>query len=652
MRILSCYVAGFGRLVEQRFDFTQNPTVIKADNGWGKTTLAAFLESMLFGLDASRNKSLSENPRVKYEPWSGGAFGGSLVFEVGGEKYRIERSFGKTPSADNAKIYDKNNMLFYGFGDRAERLGEALFGVDRESYRKTAYIPQGEAWDTGMPQSLKSRLTALLSVDERAGGARGDAVARLDEAERALRAKRRPAKGKLDEIDERLETLRKERLQCQEAKGQAGLAQGEIARYDMQLAELDKEIQAVFKRLGNCPRQGERAAQEELRATLNQAQAEIERLEYFFGGNDPAALSTEEVQEDVVRFYAQTEGAGTRSNNKKRGKRWLSAAGFIVGLAAAAFGGAILQSNPLTGILLLFLGGAGALSAIFPSMWKKGKRGKNKETQTRESELDVAAIEGRIRAFFGRFRFEEIYDYRAALSTLKEKQAQYFAAVERAQRCEEKLSVFTARFEEERRVEPLDEGALNAQKAVLEQEKTRLMEVRGRALAALAIQEERANRESEYAGEETRLFEEKTRLEKRLTAIRAAREILVRARENTAARFLQPVEKNCRKYAEILRGDGKRSNLIFTAEGNPVLEENGSLRQKEYYSVGLQELYGLSTRLALFEAVFVKETPPLVLDDPFVNLDDRKTEKAKVLLKELSKQYQIVYFTCKTERSL
>ncbi len=55
---------------------------------------------------------------------------------------------------------------------------------------------------------------------------------------------------------------------------------------------------------------------------------------------------------------------------------------------------------------------------------------------------------------------------------------------------------------------------------------------------------------------------------------------------------------------------------------------------------------------ALVDAIFNQEKPVLILDDPFVNLDDEKTEKAKKLVKELTKRYQVLYLTCKKERRL
>ena len=117
-----------------------------------------------------------------------------------------------------------------------------------------------------------------------------------------------------------------------------------------------------------------------------------------------------------------------------------------------------------------------------------------------------------------------------------------------------------------------------------------------------------------------------------------------------AMRYLEPVEKRVREYAQIL---GFPFGAVqFSAEGTPLIQENGCTRQSDYYSTGLQELLWFCIRLALAETLFVKELPPLIFDDPFVNLDDDKTARAKALLKTLSSRFQIVYCTCKNERRL
>ena len=57
-------------------------------------------------------------------------------------------------------------------------------------------------------------------------------------------------------------------------------------------------------------------------------------------------------------------------------------------------------------------------------------------------------------------------------------------------------------------------------------------------------------------------------------------------------------------------------------------------------------------RLSLIDSLYGEERPFLVLDDPFVNLDGEKLERAKEMLRELSRDTQIIYLTCHESRSI
>ena len=57
-------------------------------------------------------------------------------------------------------------------------------------------------------------------------------------------------------------------------------------------------------------------------------------------------------------------------------------------------------------------------------------------------------------------------------------------------------------------------------------------------------------------------------------------------------------------------------------------------------------------RLALSDALFEGERSFMILDDPFVNLDDAHTAQALKLLRELSEDRQIIYLVCNTSRIL
>ena len=54
MRLLRCHIENFGVLSGFDYEFESGLTVICRENGFGKSTLAAFLKAMFYGLPRTR----------------------------------------------------------------------------------------------------------------------------------------------------------------------------------------------------------------------------------------------------------------------------------------------------------------------------------------------------------------------------------------------------------------------------------------------------------------------------------------------------------------------------------------------------------------------------------------------------------------------
>ena len=50
--------------------------------------------------------------------------------------------------------------------------------------------------------------------------------------------------------------------------------------------------------------------------------------------------------------------------------------------------------------------------------------------------------------------------------------------------------------------------------------------------------------------------------------------------------------------------------------------------------------------------MYKENSPFIILDDPFTSLDKEHMEKMQLLMKELSKDRQIIYFTCHSSRKI
>ena len=140
MKLLSCYVENFGKLSDFSMEFTEGINIIEQSNAWGKSTLAAFLKAMFYGLDAKKDPKAFEKERNIYRPWQGGTFGGWVDFEIEGKAYRISRSFGKTEKTDSFQLFDLNTNL--ESTDYTEEIGQELFDLDSTSFRRSILIGQ------------------------------------------------------------------------------------------------------------------------------------------------------------------------------------------------------------------------------------------------------------------------------------------------------------------------------------------------------------------------------------------------------------------------------------------------------------------------------------------------------------------------------
>lgn len=126
--------------------------------------------------------------------------------------------------------------------------------------------------------------------------------------------------------------------------------------------------------------------------------------------------------------------------------------------------------------------------------------------------------------------------------------------------------------------------------------------------------------------------------------------MLEKARENLQSSYLGPVRTAFRDYMQRLLGEnGER--ILLTPDLQVQLERFGQSREMAYFSAGQNDAVMLCMRFALVDALFTGEKPFVILDDPFVNLDDEHTAEALHMLKELAKDRQIVYLVCNSSRS-
>lgn len=133
--------------------------------------------------------------------------------------------------------------------------------------------------------------------------------------------------------------------------------------------------------------------------------------------------------------------------------------------------------------------------------------------------------------------------------------------------------------------------------------------------------------------------------------IKATREGLERADKNLRERYVEPIKKRFVKYAETIErtlGENIEIKEDFTVE----FDRSGKLRKDKHLSAGEKTACALCMRLALVDNLFESEQPFIVMDDPFVHLDEGHFACVASVVRELSKDRQIVYFTCHESRKI
>lgn len=104
MRLIDLHIDGFGKFHDLDLRFAEGMNILYGHNEAGKSTLHAFLQAMLYGLERRPGVGSAAKLHKKYRPWDAPErFGGTLRLAHEGQVYRIVRDFNADDlSADGA----------------------------------------------------------------------------------------------------------------------------------------------------------------------------------------------------------------------------------------------------------------------------------------------------------------------------------------------------------------------------------------------------------------------------------------------------------------------------------------------------------------------------------------------------------------------
>lgn len=137
--------------------------------------------------------------------------------------------------------------------------------------------------------------------------------------------------------------------------------------------------------------------------------------------------------------------------------------------------------------------------------------------------------------------------------------------------------------------------------------------------------------------------------QKKYEYVSIAKKKLELAKEMMTAKYADPIFQAFSQYYEMISGI-KANHFHIDANTAVTVDELGKQRDTNALSSGYRDLIGICLRIAFADAMYQEEKPPLIMDDPFTNLDDKKVNAGRELVEKLAEKYQIIYFTCSASR--
>ncbi len=743
MRLVTCHVENFGKLSDLTVSFT-DPSGIHVfceENGWGKSTLAAFIKVMFFGFDNAGKRSEIDNERKRYKPWQGGVYGGQITFEADGSTYLMSRVFGAKENQDEFVLRDADTLL--ESDDFSERIGEELFQIDSASFSRSIYISQ-LGCKTAATDSIGAKIGNLtehtddLNHYEMAEKKIADRLNALSETRKTgllYKQKGQIAQYEqeikngeaLDASMEELVRLKESlRRSCAERKEEQGVLSNRLksASEKKDLAVQHNEYRHLCEAVSGKKRvwQQKRAffpgripAVEEIDRCLQAADqlvgVEKEREIYQFDDEEESEWkSLERTFSSGVPGLHEIEEYHRKIGEAQAAKPTGNQLFFAVGAVLAAAGAALCFVMLSAGLICLLAGAAAAVMgfvrkknppyvtqaaeevrAFLETYGMSGKDGEEVDLYAygnalRTLEGTLARYEqlgekrrkyeaasrsyqegaGAVRAFLSGLEMETEPELRSQLQTVKEALRDYLHAGEAYKKAVEAKDYFAAGIENLEAVRN-DSGVNDIEaNAYRVNENESLIEIQNRLRhiseelegiqrnqmaydRQLEQLQEKRDAIAESEGQLAQLREQFLQNKKKRDILKQTGYYLERAKAALTAKYTKPLKEGFDKYFAILTGTAA-DPYELDANLELAVTEQGMPRKIGLFSTGYQDMMGICLRMAFVDAMYPGEKPFLIFDDPFVNLDDRKTEGSLRFLREIAREYQIIYFTCREDR--
>ncbi len=662
MRLIRCHIENFGKLHDYAVDFEKGTHIICEENGWGKSTLSAFIRAMFYGLEGERKRSIEENERKRYMPWQGGVFGGRLTFEVDGKEYTVTRTFNEQ---DEFELRDaKTNLIS---NDYSSKIGQELFKVDRESFMRTVFIGQADC-ETAVTDDINAKIGNLTDNSNDLNSFEA-ASARLKDLLNSLTPNRKTGsisqrKNQITELGRKVVAQKgiPEALQMLQAKRQEELET--YHKVKRELERVQKEQVRVSKRQAMLAKKEQwKTLKQDQKNARAQFMGDVPLMEYV----ENAQTNYNEMVKASARMASQelTESekdqlASLQTTDQKDAKKMSTMK--IIGLFLAVMGLIFMVAvSVIVGVVISIVGLLVVVAGVIDSNKKRVALKEaeelrqsvrisleNKQKKLLQASGDFQSHQNEILDFLIKYGYTPANNLQQQLLKIRDDVQVYAEASKKLALFEQSTNVACLNVEE------LDEETyslpeLNEKIIVLSDERETIykrLEAYQADIEQLQIQLEeweenriRLEELKEIQAQETQKYQ----------YILKVQDYLTKAKESITNKYAAPILENFSKYYQMITSTSADAFRI-DANTNVTIVEQGKQRETNTQSSGYRDLIGICLRVALVDAMYKEEAPVLIMDDPFTNLDDEKMKQARKFLDYIAEKYQVIYFTCSESR--
>ena len=620
MKIISIHAQSFGKLDNFSLTLKDGVNVIHDVNGFGKTTLASFIRAMLYGFTYKTVDGIKDSSR--FAPWQGAArFGGSMVVEHEGVTYRIERFFGATASRETLSV--TNDKTGKSLDLNGMQVGEYFLGLTADSYDRSAYFPQ-EAVKLASNDNFDSRLANLIE-----NGA--DEYDKIQEKLRAYKKNLRHEKGSGGLIND----LEREKYALSQQQTTEKYAERRAQEIETQLKNIREEKQSLVKRRdeyeGKKQRLDRELAQvepspEQQRATTRLAELN-EKLSRIPPEFDRDFATCDELAQRIENARSQPQ------QQQKRNKILLyaGAALAVVGVIFLVFG--IANILGIAGYAI----GAVCLALGVGSVVIHFVKGANTKQTGNALHDGLSELTNQYIKIARKYVYVNGEDIEAVKKQLWQAHKEYGEDLRERDVLQ---GVVRAPLSN---VEKLQEE----QKAISKVLNDIAERLNSLSMQVGSLTEERKNISFDCVAIEDKLLavdERIARAEFDYKVADTVSQLLAEAKDNLSSSYLPKLTKRC---AELLSGITQSAYEVeIDRTFNVRIREKGQTKEMNCYSRGIREITLLCFRIALSELLYDGAVPFIIIDDAFVNFDEKNFLHATELLKQLAEHAQVVYFTC------